>query len=64
MNTQFQTKTLVRLVVVVIIAGVVTTILARPRADASDGYGVTAFVMASQPNLTEGRSAFTPPSLR
>lgn len=59
MNAQFQVRTLVRLVIVVVVCGITSAIIARPPADASDGYGVTAFVVADQMSagtLTEGRS--------
>lgn len=62
MKAQFQPKTLVRLVLVVVVACVVSTLLVDPRADAaSDGYGVSA-----RPRQTETTSAssFALPGLR
>ena len=62
----FQPKTLVRLVVVIVVACVAATLLAGPRtADAaSDGYGVTAVAFSAQAPLMEGRSALILPDLK
>lgn len=62
----FQPKTLVRLVVVIVVACVAATLLAGPRtADAaSDGYGVTAVAFSAQAPVMEGRSALILPDLK
>lgn len=62
----FQPKTLVRLVVVIVVACVAATLLAGPRtADAaSDGYGVTAMAVSAQAPMMEGRSALILPDLK
>ena len=41
-------QTLVRLTIIVAVCGVISTLIARPPADASDGYGVTTFAMSEQ----------------
>lgn len=65
MNAQFQPKTLVRLLTVIVVACVVATLLAGPRADAAaDGYGVTAMAFSAEAPMMEGRSALILPDLK
>lgn len=66
MNAQFQPNTLVRLVMVIVVACVAATLLAGPRAAdaASDGYGVTAMAVSAQAPMMEGRSALILPDLK
>ena len=70
-NARFKAQTLIRLVLVVVVACVLTTILAGPRADAAvDGYGVSASTTTASndpwhdPSLIEGRAVVVDASFR
>ncbi len=56
MNARFQIKTLLRLMIVVVVAGIGTTLLIGPRADAADtGYGNSIADPWHDASLLEGR---------
>ena len=60
----FQIKTVVRLMIVVIIAGIAATLFVEQRADAADaGYGVTSDPWHDA-SLVEGRLGVTMPMRR
>lgn len=57
MNARFSPNTLVRLLTVLVIACVVTTIIAGPpQADAANGYGISANDGWHDATLIEGRA--------
>jgi hypothetical protein len=62
----FQLRTLVRLLIVLGLASMVTTAfaLSRPVPDVADGYYVNTFAMAGQNGVVEGRASLPLPDLR